>query len=164
MKKIYYLIILLLFVIFSTGCAGYKPIFGSKNLDFKILEYSLEGDKKIGNIVYSKLYNLSKSNDDIKNLKSLKLLIDSSKNKESTSKDSAGKILEYRIAVTIKVKIIDSLTENQILNQTFTSSTTYKVQDQYSDTIKLEKKSIENLILKIYQDLLIRLSEKIVLL
>ena len=164
MKKIYYLIILLLFVIFSTGCAGYKPIFGSKNLDFKILEYSLEGDKKIGNIVYSKLYNLSKSNDDIKNSKSLKLLIDSSKNKESTSKDSAGKILEYRIAVTIKVKIIDSLTENQILNQTFTSSTTYKVQDQYSDTIKLEKKSIENLILKIYQDLLIRLSEKIVLL
>ena len=164
MKKIYYLIILLLFVIFSTGCAGYKPIFGSKNLEFKILEYSLEGDKKIGNIVYSKLYNLSKSNDDDKNSKSLKLLIDSSKNKKGTSKDSAGKILEYRIAITIKVKIIDSLTENQILNQTFTSSTTYKVQDQYSDTIKLEKKSIENLILKIYQDLLIRLSEKIVLL
>ena len=164
MKKIYYLIILLLFVIFSMGCAGYKPIFGSKNLEFKILEYSLEGDKKIGNIVYSKLYNLSKSNDDDKNSKSLKLLIDSSKNKKGTSKDSAGKILEYRIAITIKVKIIDSLTENQILNQTFTSSTTYKVQDQYSDTIKLEKKSIENLILKIYQDLLIRLSEKIVLL
>ena len=164
MKKIYYLIILLLFVIFSTGCAGYKPIFGSKNLEFKISEYSLEGDKKIGNMVYSKLYNLSKSNDDIKNSKSLKLLIDSSKNKESTSKDSAGKILEYRIAITIKVKIIDGLTENQILNQTFTSSTTYKVQDQYSNTIKLEKKSTENLILKIYQDLLIRLSENIVLL
>mgnify|MGYP006879269788 CR=1 FL=1 len=54
------------------------------------------------------------------------------------------------------------MTEDQILNQTFTSSTTYKVQDQYSDTIKLEKKSTENLILKIYQDLLIRLSEKIV--
>jgi len=162
MKKIYYLIILLLFVIFSMGCAGYKPIFGSKNLEFKILEYSLEGDKKIGNIVYSKLYNLSKSNDDDKNSKSLKLLIDSSKNKKGTSKDSAGKILEYRIAITIKVKIIDSLTEDQILNQTFTSSTTYKVQDQYSDTIKLEKKSTENLILKIYQDLLIRLSEKIV--
>ena len=164
MKKIYYLIILLLFVIFSTGCAGYKPIFGSKNLEFKISEYSLEGDKKIGNMVYSKLYNLSKSNDDIKNSKSLNLLIDSSTSKESTSKNSAGKILEYRIAVTIKVEITDSLTENQILNQTFTSSTTYKVQDQYSNTIKLEKKSTENLILKIYQDLLIRLSENIVLL
>ena len=88
MKKIYYLIILLLFVIFSTGCAGYKPIFGSKNLEFKISEYSLEGDKKIGNMVYSKLYNLSKSNDDIKNSKSLNLLIDSSTSKESTSKNS----------------------------------------------------------------------------
>ena len=79
MKKIYYLIILLLFVIFGTGCAGYKPIFGSNNLDFKISEYSLEGDEKIGNAIYSKLYNLSKSNEKNKNSKSLELLIDSSK-------------------------------------------------------------------------------------
>tara|TARA_B100000029_G_C17429353_1_gene907294 strand:+ start:86 stop:580 length:495 start_codon:yes stop_codon:yes gene_type:complete len=162
MKKIYCLIVLLLFFIFNSGCAGYKPIFGSSNLDFEIDEFSLEGDKKIGNKIYSNLYNLSKSSNDIKNSKSLKLLIDSSKRKESTSKNSSGKILEYRITVSIKIKITDNLTEDQILNQTFTSSTTYKVQDQYSDTVKLETQSTENLILKIYQDLLIRLSENIV--
>ena len=162
MKKIYCLIVLLLFFIFNSGCAGYKPIFGSSNLDFEIDEFSLEGDKKIGNKIYSNLYNLSKSNNDIKNLKSLEILIDSSKSKEGTSKNSAGKILEYRITISVKVEIADSLTGDQILNQTFISSTTYKVQDQYSDTVKLETKSTENLILKIYQDLLIRLSENIV--
>ena len=162
MKKIYHLIILLFFIIFASGCVGYKPIFGSSNLEFDISEYSVEGDKKIGNEIYSKLYNLSKSNKSTKNLKSIKLLIDSSKNKEGTSKNSAGKILEYRITVTIKVEVIDSLTENQILNQIFSSSITYKVQDQYSETVNLETKSTENLILKIYKDLLIRLSENII--
>jgi len=57
--------------------------------------------------------------------------------------------------------VVDYLTDEQILNQTFNSSITYKVQDQYSETIKLENRSMENLINKIYEELLIRLSENI---
>ena len=53
------------------------------------------------------------------------------------------------------------LTDNKILDQNFISSISYKVQDQYSETIKLENKSIENLINKTYQELLINLSENI---
>ena len=41
------------------------------------------------------------------------------------------------------------------------SSSSYKVQDQHSETIKLENRTIENLINKTYQDLLIKLSENI---
>ena len=60
-------------------------------------------------------------------------------------------------AFNIKVK--DLLDDRQMINQNFTSSSTYKVQDQYSETVKLENKSIENLIDKTYQDLLVKLSQ-----
>ena len=53
------------------------------------------------------------------------------------------------------------MTDDEILSQTFSYSSTYKVQDQHSETIKLENKSIEDLINKTYQNLLIRLSESI---
>ena len=161
MKKNYFLIIYLTLLFLLNGCAGYKPIFGSTNLPFKISEHSVEGDKIIGNKIYSKLHNLSKSNKEQNNVKTLNILIDCSKYKEATSKDATGKILEYRLVIIVKINVGDYLTEEQILNQTFNSSITYKVQEQYSETIKLENRSMENLINKIYEELLIRLSENI---
>ena len=59
MKKIYYYLILLVFLTNISACAGYKPIFGSTNLEFKIADYEITGNKKIGNQIYSRLYNLS---------------------------------------------------------------------------------------------------------
>ena len=61
MKKISHILISLIFLINISACAGYKPIFSSSNLEFKITDYSILGDKKLGNRIYSKLYNLSKS-------------------------------------------------------------------------------------------------------
>ena len=49
----------------------------------------------------------------------------------------------------------------KILNHTFSYTSVYKVQDQYSETKKLENKIIEDLINKTYQNLLIKLSESI---
>ena len=159
MKKIAYLIFTIVFLISISGCSGYKPIFASKNLQFKISDYSIEGNKILGNKIYSKLYNLSKTQKDDQNARSLSLLIKVSKDKHATSKNSAGKILEYKITLKTEVKIIDSITDDKILNKTFVSSLTYKVQDQYSDTVNIENRSIENLINKIYQELLIKFSE-----
>ena len=53
------------------ACADYKPIFGSANLEFEIVDYSIEGDKKLGTKIYSKLYNLSKSNKNQKEITSV---------------------------------------------------------------------------------------------
>ena len=78
---------------------------------------------------------------------------------EPTSKDTTGKILEYKLIITAKIEVSDYLQDKKILNQTFSSSISYKVQDQYSNTLKLESRSMENLISKIYQELLLRLSE-----
>ena len=62
MKKIYYSIILIITLIFINSCAGYKPIFSSSDLQFQIAEHSIEGNEKLGNLIYSKLYNISEAN------------------------------------------------------------------------------------------------------
>ena len=67
--------------------------------------------------------------------------------------------MEYRIILSSNIIIKDYLTDDEILNQNFSYSSTYKAQDQYSETIILENKSIESLINKIYQDLIIKMSE-----
>ena len=62
MKKISYIIASLIIFININSCVGYKPIFDSTNIQFKIINHSIEGNKKLGNKIYTKLYNLSKSN------------------------------------------------------------------------------------------------------
>ena len=86
------------------------------------------------------------------------LLINVSKTKSTTSKDSSGKTLEYKINLNTKIKITDFITGKKLLNQNFNSSLNYKIQDQYSDTIKLENQTIENLLNKTLQEILIDLS------
>ena len=160
MNKITYPIISIIFFNFIYACAGYKPIF-STNLQFEIADYSIKTDKKLGRQIYSKLYNLTKSNQKNTNTQSIAIIIEVTKNKTATVKNSAGKVLEYRVLLNSNIIIKDYLTDDKILNQNFSYSSVYKVQDQYSETIKLENKTIENLINKIYQNLLIRLSESI---
>ena len=162
MKKIVYPIFSFILLIFIGGCAGYEPIFGSTNLQFEITDYSIKGNKILGNKMYSKLYGLSKSKKDDQNLRSIDLVIEISKDKKATTKDSAGKILEYKITLNTVIKVTDFITKDNILNQIFTSSITYKVQDKYSDTINLENSSTENLLNKTYQELVIRLAQNII--
>ena len=161
MKKITYLIISLIFLSFINACAGYKPIYTTTNLQFEIADYSIKTNKKLGRQIYSKLYNLSKSNKKNAETKSITIIIDTTKNKNATAKDSAGKVLEYRIVLSNNIIVKDYLTDDEILNQTFSYSSIYKVQDQYIETIKLENKSIEDLINKTYQNLLIKMTENI---
>ena len=161
MKKITSLIVLFILLVFINACTGYKPIFGSSNLQFEITDYLIEGDKKLGNQIYSKLYNLSKSNKNQEGIKSIYLTINVLKEKKPTSKDTAGKILEYKVNLNTKVVIKNYLTNKKLLDKNFIFSSSYKVQDQYSDTIKLENKLVENLINQTYQELIIKLSENI---
>ena len=160
MKKIAYLIISIIFLNFISACAGYKPIY-TTNLQFEIADYSIKTNKELGRQIYSKLYNLSKSNKKNIETQSIAIIIDITKNKTATAKNSAGKILEYRVILNGNIAIKDYLTDDKILNQNFSYSSVYKVQNQYSETIKLENKTIENLINKTYQNLLIKLSESI---
>ena len=158
MKKILYLPISFIILINIGACAGYVPIFSSPNLEFKIADYSISGDKNLGNQIYSKLYNLSLRSEKTPEAKNIYLLINASKEKNATAKDSAGKILGYRINLSASIVIKDVMTGSEILSENFSLSSTYKAQDQYFETVKLEKQTTENLINNIYQDLLIKLS------
>ena len=158
MKKILYLLISIIILINIGACAGYKPIFGSSNLEFKIADYSILGDENLGNQVYSKLYNLSRSDKKTSETKNIYLLINISKEKNATAKDSTGKILGYRIDLSASITIKDVMTGSDILSEDFSFSSSYKAQNQYFETVKLEKQTTENLINSMYQDLLIKLS------
>ena len=158
MKKIFYLLISFIILINIGACAGYKPIYGSSNLEFKIAEYSISGDKKLGNKIYSKLYDLSRSTKKTSGTKNIYLLINVSKDKKATAKDSDGKILGYKINLSTTITVKDVMTGNEILNENFSYSSVFKAQDQYSETIKLENQTTQNLINNIYQDFLIKFS------
>ena len=158
MKKIFYLILLIILSISIKSCSGYKPIFSTSNLNFNIQSYSIEGNRRLGNNIYSKLYNLSKAQKNKENLRNIDLYINVSDSKEGTSKDTAGKILEYKISIRVEIKINDSTNSKKILNEVFTSSTSYKTQSEYSQTLKLEEKSLDNLLNSTYQKVLIKLS------
>ena len=159
MKKVIYLIIPLILLICINACSGYKPIFSSSNIiEFKITDYSITGDKKLGNQIYSKLYNLSQTTRNTSEVKNIYILINVLKEKNATTKNSAGKILAYKVDLSTTVIVKNFTTGNQILNENFTSSSSYKVQDQYSETIKLENQIIQNLINNTYQNLLVKLS------
>ena len=161
MKKVIYPIFSFILLLFINGCAGYEPIFGSTNLQFEIADYSIEGNKILGNKIYSKLYSLSKSKKDDQNLRRVDLVIKVSKDKNVTTKDSAGKILQYKITLNTDIKVTDFITKDKILNQIFVSSLAYRVQDKYSDTIDLENRSIEDLLNKTYQELVTRLAQNL---
>jgi len=162
MKKVIYPIFSFILLLFINGCAGYEPIFGSTNLQFEIADYSIEGNKILGNKIYSKLYSLSKSKKDDQNLRRVDLVIKVSKDKNVTTKDSAGKILQYKITLNTDIKVTDFITKDKILNQIFISSLIYKVQNKYSDTVDLENQIIEDLLSKTYQELVIKLAQNII--
>ena len=153
MKKKIYLSILLILSILLGSCADYTPIFGSSNLNFEIANYSIKGNKKLGKNIYSKLNNLLNSRENNSNNKTVTLLIDVSESKVPTTKDSSGKVLEYKLTLSTKIIIKDYTNNNLILDQKFLYTTTYKVQTQYSESIEYERTSIENLMEKTYQEI-----------
>ena len=161
MKKIACLSITLILLVYMNACAGYKPIFNSSNLQFKINDYSIKGNKKLGNQIYSKLYILSKSNNDDLNARNINITINFLKNKSATAKNSAGKVIEYKISLKTNIVVMDQLSNSEITNYQSTSSSSYKVQDQHSETLKLENRAIENLIGEIFGNLIIKMSENI---
>lgn len=161
MRKKFNIFIILVTLIFINSCSGYEPIFGSKNLDFHIKDYSIAGEKQIGKQIYLKLLNLSRQKIKNNNARDIIVSIKVEKNKNSINKDISGQILEYRINLNTEIIVTDYLTDKEILNDNFSSSFSYKVQDQYSETVKYENQSINYLIDKTYEDLIIKLSDKI---
>ena len=117
MKKIYYILIFLILFTNIFACTGYKPIYSSTNFEFKIADYEIIGNKKLGNQIYNRLKNLSISSDNNPETKNNYLLINVTKDKIATSKNSAGKILAYRVNLSTKITVKNFVTDKNILNE-----------------------------------------------
>ena len=152
---------ILFMFIFLNQCSGYKPIFASSDVQFKISDYHITGNKMLGNKVFSRLNSISRFNKNNDSIESVEIFLDVKKSKNSTSKDSSGKTIEYKISLSAEVEVKDFLNEENILKQNFTSSLSYKIQEQYSDTLKQEQITTDNLINNLSQDILINLSKNI---
>ena len=89
MKKTIYFIFSFVLLILINECTGYKPIFGSSNLQFKIADYTIEGNKVLGKKIYSKLYGASQPKKDDESVRNISLYINASKDKNATSEQLA---------------------------------------------------------------------------
>ena len=114
MKKITYPVISIIILILITACAEYKPIY-TTDLQFRIADYSVKSNNKLGRKIYTKLYNLSKFSGDNAEVQNVNIIIDAKKVKKAIAKDSTGKILEYRIILNSNIMIKDYLTNEEIL-------------------------------------------------
>jgi len=160
MKNKYFLIISFTLIIFTSACTGYKPIFNSSSLMLEIKNHTIEGDKKLGERMYLKLSNLFKSKNEV-GKKNIELSINISKNKTSSAKDKAGKILEYKISLNTIINVKNYDTGKKIFVKNFSNSLNYKVQSEYSKSISAENKIVDNLINQTYQEFLITLIKSI---
>ena len=158
MKKLIYCIISIILFLHTSNCSGYKPIFASSKLKFKIEDYQIKGEKRLGKIIYSKLYNSSGLNADDPSLQSVTLTIEVSREKIPTVKNNAGKILEYKINLKTVIVMNDFLTNKEILNQNYNYSASYDAQEQHSETVKLENINTANLVNKTYQNIILKIS------
>ena len=159
MKKLIRFLFASALLAYFSGCTGYVPIYKSSNFNFKIEDYSLKGEERLSNLIYNKINYISLGNKNNPSVQSINISIETNKEKKSTVKNSAGKILEYEIILNTHIIVNDFLSDKKLLDENFNYSNSYKVQSEHSETLKLESKNLENLINKTYEDLLIKISE-----
>tara|TARA_B110000037_G_scaffold170705_1_gene193648 strand:+ start:557 stop:1018 length:462 start_codon:yes stop_codon:yes gene_type:complete len=150
MKKIFFY--LCIFSIF--GCAGYEPLFSTKNLSFYI-----EDIKNINNDVITKKISKNINNNKLKGENKIVYLLEIESNiiNNIASKDSKGNPLTYNIILDVKVKVFKRNTELPINILKFDKSINYNNQANKFNLNEYKKTIIENITNKISQEILISL-------
>ena len=141
-----------LFICFIFGCAGYEPIFSSKNLDFYISDIENLNSDDITRKISKRLkdYKIEDANKE-----EYKLKITSEKNEYVASKDSKGDPLVFVMSVKTKIEVLYNEKSINILNLSETFN--FNNQSNKFDLSKYKKNIEENLINKIYENLIIKI-------
>ena len=144
-------IIIILILIFFTGCE-YKPIYSSSNkLNYKIIITELTGDKKLNKFLVDNLVrNSQKSSNEIINIK-----INTHYTKNILAKDTTGNVTDYQSnAITTFLINRNETSKTFIVNEKFNFQ---KMSDKYEEK-SYEKTIKRNLATSISQKLILRLS------
>ena len=147
MKKIFIVIILLIL----NNCAGYKPIFSSKDVNFYIGEIIIKEDNKLIRNIVKNLKPYTIQND--KQRITLELNLDI---KEAiTLKDAKGNTVSEEMEIVLEVKT--SLENNDQINFNFSEKFTFNNQSNKFELNQYKKRIQLTLVEKIHQDLIMRL-------
>ena len=144
------LINILILLFFLSGCS-YSPIFSNKNSNFSIYELSASGNNKLNKIISSRLNNFKGSDSE----KKYSIKIETTLNKEISSKDSKGNPKSYRINLLSDILVKDL--NGVIKNKSFSKSVDYNNKSDKSDLKKYENETSKNLAEKISAEIIIYL-------
>ena len=131
---------------------GFKV--SNDNLNFKISDISLAGDKKVNYLIKNKL--LMASDNENKNL--IQLKISTKKLKSIKEKNISNQITKYEITVNTQVELL-SLKTGVMTEFTLTKSGFYDVSSKYSETLNQERNLIKLLVNEISEGILDNLSD-----
>ena len=147
MRKIFIVIILLIL----NNCAGYKPIFSSKDVNFYIGEIIIKEDNKLIRNIVKNLKPYTIQNDKQRITLELNLNI-----KEAiTLKDTKGNTVSEEMEIVLEVKT--SLENNEQINFNFSEKFTFNNQSNKFELNQYKKRIQITLVEKIHQDLIMRL-------
>ena len=144
-------IIIILILIFFTGCE-YKPIYSSSNkLNYKIIITELTGDKKLNKFLVDNLVRNSQKNSD----KIINIKINTQYTKNILAKDTTGNVTDYQSnAITTFLINQNETSKTFIVNEKFNFQ---KMSDKYEEK-SYEQNIKRNLAKSIAQKLILRLS------
>ena len=147
MKKIFIVIILLIL----NNCAGYKPIFSSKDVNFYIGEIIIKEDNKLIRNIVKNLKPYTIQNDKQR----ITLELDLNLKEAITLKDTKGNTVSEEMEIVLEVKT--SLENNDEINFNFSEKFTFNNQSNKFELNQYKKRIQITLVEKIHQDLIMRL-------
>ena len=145
MKNIFFVLIFIIFV----QC-GFKPMFGNKEVNFKIEK--IQSNKKIERIE-NRLNNLSITNPEF----FYDLVIDYSESKTTLSKNTQGESLLLRIKMNLNLKVIEN--NKIIMEKNYLSNFDYQNLDKKFELSDYENEIKKNMFDEIANKILIDLTD-----
>ncbi len=139
---------IILISIILTNC-GFKPIYSSKNSNFKILEILNKNENKNSFAIEKMIMALSNNEANRK----VKLEMDYKRSVTTILKDSKGDPSKKKLSIKINLKIKNE-ENNVLINKTFDEEFNYSVQSDKFNMAQYEDNITENLNNKISNDII----------
>ncbi len=137
------------------GCAGYEPLFSTKELSYYVIDIENVSKNNLTEKISKRLKNYTSKDDS--NKKGYKLEISSNMNNIISSKDSKGNVSSYKMIISVNVKVFNQDSDLLISTLNFNKDFVYNNQENKSNLDKYKKDIQENIINKISQDIIIKL-------
>mgnify|MGYP001289613503 CR=1 FL=1 len=137
------------------GCAGYEPLFSTKDLSYYVIDVENVSQNNLTDKI-SKRLKIYQSKDDITK-KGYKLKISSKMNNIISSKDGKGNVSSYKMIINVNVKVFNEVSDLPISTLNFDKSFDYNNQENKSNLSRYKKDILENIINKISQEIIIKL-------